>query len=130
VHFSETVALPRRTRIVPLHFELNSFTGIYNISVDSNEVIIPKITSQINALKNTTISSNIQLYPNPATTFITVVKSNDETNLESIYNIIGCQVLKLDNEKNQIDISGLRTGVYFLKTNNRGKIENTIFVKN
>lgn len=130
VHFSETVALPRRTRIVPLHFELNSFTGIYNISVDSNEVIIPKITSQINALKNTTVSSNIQLYPNPATTFITVVKSNAETNLESIYNIIGCQVLKLDNEKNQIDISGLRTGVYFLKSNNRGKIENTIFVKN
>ena len=48
VHNSSTKVNPRRTRIIPLHLKLNTKTGIYDISVDSNEGIIPKITSQVN----------------------------------------------------------------------------------
>jgi hypothetical protein len=45
VHNSNTTVLPRRTRIVPLHFNANNTTGVYDISVNSNEVIIPQMTS-------------------------------------------------------------------------------------
>lgn len=129
VHFSNTTTLPRRTRIVPLHFTPNIITGIYSISIDANEVIIPEITSTITAIKRLPSNSTIRLFPNPATNRITVVKNDAGAKLESIYNIIGCQVLKLNNSDNQIDISAFNSGVYFLRSNSSGKFEITVFVK-
>lgn len=43
VHYSDTVVSPRRTRIVPLNFNKNEETGVYDISVDSDSVIVPHI---------------------------------------------------------------------------------------
>jgi beta-xylosidase len=44
VHYSETEVAPRRTRIVPLKFKFNKETGIYDISVKGDEVIVPKVS--------------------------------------------------------------------------------------
>lgn len=41
VHYSNSEVAPRRTRIVPLVFNFNKQTGIYDISVKPNEIIIP-----------------------------------------------------------------------------------------
>jgi beta-xylosidase len=43
VHYSETEVAPRRTRIVPLKFKFNKETGIYDISVKGDKVIVPKV---------------------------------------------------------------------------------------
>lgn len=41
VHNCDTVATPRRTRIVPLIFTKNDSTGIYDISADKENIIVP-----------------------------------------------------------------------------------------
>lgn len=43
VHNSDSTVVPRRTRIVPLVFSENKSTGMYDIAVDPNGVIIPKV---------------------------------------------------------------------------------------
>lgn len=129
VHNSATTALPRKTRIVPLHFKLNSISGVYNISVDSNEVIIPTIPDSSTMLNNLHSNSKVRLFPNPAINKICIIKGNPETSIESIYNSLGILVLHLNNTNNQFDISMLQAGVYFMRTNTCGEIENTLFVK-
>ena len=42
VHYSNTEVAPRRTRIIPLHFKFNKETGIYDVSVKGDEVIVPR----------------------------------------------------------------------------------------
>ena len=42
VHNSDSVVAPRKTRIAALQFNLNTKTGIYDISVIANKIIIPK----------------------------------------------------------------------------------------
>ena len=42
VHNSDSVVAPRKTRIAALQFNLNTRTGIYDISVIANKIIIPK----------------------------------------------------------------------------------------
>lgn len=42
VHYSENKVAPRRTRIVPLEFKFNKQTGIYDISIQKDKIIIPK----------------------------------------------------------------------------------------
>ena len=43
VHYSDSVVSPRKTRIVPLKMKLNNNTGIYDISVLPNNIIIPVV---------------------------------------------------------------------------------------
>lgn len=43
VHNCDSVATPRRTRIVPLIFQRNDSTDVYTISADSANIIIPRI---------------------------------------------------------------------------------------
>jgi beta-xylosidase len=46
IHFSQTQASPRRTRIVPLHKEWDSKNGLYKFSVKGNEVIVPVLAEK------------------------------------------------------------------------------------
>lgn len=41
VHHSDSQVAPRKTRIVPMIFEKNPATGLYDISVDSSAIIVP-----------------------------------------------------------------------------------------
>lgn len=41
VHNSDSVVVPRRTRIVPIVFVKDTETGLYNISVDAKNIIVP-----------------------------------------------------------------------------------------
>ncbi len=65
------------------------------------------------------VKNNLKVYPNPASTQITI-KGDFITNQNiSIYNMIGQQVMrtKLMADENRIDISGLALGVYTIKFN-------------
>ena len=42
IHNSDSVVVPRRTRIVPLTFKKNKQTGIYHVTAKENKVIVPK----------------------------------------------------------------------------------------
>ena len=43
IHNNDSTANPRRTRIIPLKFSKNDSTGIYDITVDKEHIIIPHI---------------------------------------------------------------------------------------
>ena len=42
VHHNDSTIHPRMVRIAPLNMELDSVSGIYRISVDSDNIIVPK----------------------------------------------------------------------------------------
>ncbi|OYX26527.1 MAG: beta-xylosidase [Flavobacteriales bacterium 32-35-8] len=46
VHFNQQEIHPRRTRIVPVTKEWDAETGIYNFSVEGNEVIVPVLSEK------------------------------------------------------------------------------------
>jgi hypothetical protein len=62
-----------------------------------------------------------KIYPNPANNVIKI--SGSASDFVTIYNLTGQSVLKV-NTHNECDISGLKSGVYFIKS--EGKLQNVI----
>ena len=86
--------------------------GEYAIVVaQKNESPCAKLS--IDELKN-----EIEVFPNPAKEFL-IIKSETVSTIE-IYNTIGSKVLshKLLTGENFIDLANLKSGIYFLKSNN------------
>jgi polyhydroxybutyrate depolymerase len=65
-------------------------------------------------------ANQFSIYPNPATTNINIKIENSNQKLE-IYNVLGVKVFEtqLNSTVNNIDISDLAKGVYFVKINNQ-----------
>ncbi len=82
--------------------------------------------SKIITLKRTnTEGSKIKVYPNPATTILTL--ENAESKDIQIVNILGQTVISItNNQQTTLNIATLQTGIYFIKTAN----EVIRFVKN
>ncbi|RFN57923.1 T9SS type A sorting domain-containing protein [Marixanthomonas ophiurae] len=74
------------------------------------------------------LANSFSIYPNPTTGLLNV-KSNSPISEIIIYNSIG-QLLITFKEKNQVDISGLSEGIYFVKIiNESGRTETKKVVK-
>jgi len=106
-----------------------------------------KITS--GNLKNGTFPSGItteiqsfsisKVYPNPVKDFVTVeIQSEISGTIQvNLYNILGTEVKKFDSfslqtgdQQFKIDLSFLKTGVYFLKVSSSGHVCTQILKKN
>lgn len=76
------------------------------------------------------IKNNLKIYPNPASTQITIKGDFVADKNISIYNMLGQQVMKnrLNSNENVIDISNLALGVYTIQFNETGT--SVKFVKN
>lgn len=60
---------------------------------------------------------NVKLYPNPATNFMTISIENESWNSLNVYNAQGQQVLNIATYTERVDISSLKTGMYFVRVN-------------
>ncbi len=71
----------------------------------------------------------IELYPNPSNTFITLSHKNDVLNNIEIYDVKGNLIYKINSKglNENIDVSKLSKGVYFIKVNNNNTLK---FIKN
>ncbi|MFA8451279.1 MAG: M1 family aminopeptidase [Bacteroidales bacterium] len=68
---------------------------------------------------------SVNIYPNPANSYITIEQPKAyRGGVLNIYNLEGLliQCIKLDNEKNKIDISTHTPGIYMLRINNEKKV--------
>lgn len=66
---------------------------------------------------NIKINSNVSIYPNPTSSFITInQQQEDKTNIE-IYNTYGQRISSVttSNKKEKIDLSNYPNGLYFIK---------------
>lgn len=116
--------------------QINSeFENSASIFFDYNFPIVtdPAVTSvQVLSRTDFDFASNFLIYPNPALDILNIKSiSNVAVYSFEIYNVLGMLVLKIPNaaSTSAIDLSKLKTGVYFLKINSELGTTNQKFVK-
>ena len=85
-----------------------------------------KITVDESASISRKEAATIEIYPNPASSFITL-KTNAPISQWQIFDMNG--KLLITSEKAQIDISALKAGQYFIKANSTNGLIESSFVK-
>jgi len=80
-------------------------------------------------VKNPTIQNSCKIYPNPASNKLSVIRKNAQTELIGIYNLVGSEVMKLNKTAEQVDISTLQSGMYFIKTQTDHEVDTISFIK-
>jgi ligand-binding sensor domain-containing protein len=105
------VGLPEGTILLDLVFTEDN--SIYALGTSRQLFKLNLNTSKVEEEDN----SDIVLYPNPANDLLSVISSNPINSME-IIDITGTVVFKSDNTlyENEIDLSSISPGVYFLKT--------------
>ena len=78
---------------------------------------------------NNKSSGGIEIYPNPATNFITINATNSNIETVQIVNITGDVVVESRTNSNQVDVSHLPTGVYFVQLFSTKGVNSLKFVK-
>ena len=78
------------------------------------------ITGEVN-IEN--ISENINIYPNPASNFVTI-QSDNHINKVVFFNYTGQYILQenINSNKAEIDLSNMQSGIYFLKIDTKNGI--------
>ncbi|PLX08698.1 MAG: hypothetical protein C0596_05185 [Marinilabiliales bacterium] len=77
--------------------------------------------TQLTGIEAQNIISDFEIYPNPASDYLTLESSNRQDNETLlIYNSSGQLIksFKLDNDRMRISIEDLSSGIYFLRLNN------------
>ena len=88
----------------------------YHISSDSCFIMPPPPNSVTNT---TTPLKNISIYPNPATSQLTIQSTNEPITSLTISNLLGQVVYSqsYNAEQVKVDVAALQNGVYFIKIN-------------
>ena len=112
-----------------------TFYGAFNVTNGNSSTSGDQVyTATFNVTENTgvgvgeiNLASNIQLYPNPATTYIQISSEENISGVE-IFNLKGQQILEENSYQDKINIEKLSTGVYFvsIKTDQGVRVEKLI----
>lgn len=76
--------------------------------------------------------ANVKIYPNPATNNLTVdLPTPTSKTTATIYDVLGAthQLVVLDRQQTNIDISSLACGIYFIEVTADNKVRRQMFVK-
>jgi hypothetical protein len=77
------------------------------------------------------LKPEFRIFPNPATSFITLTTPQGEPALEAVIcNHLGQKVLTAKPVNNTMDVSGLKAGMYLIEISTKDRTERTKFVKN
>jgi hypothetical protein len=88
--------------------------------------------SEITGANIKPVNSDLKLFPNPAQNQLIIEKPNEiESEYFSIINVVGQELMKqqFTGMKTEVDISSLKSGLYFLNLKQDGKPEVRKFVK-
>jgi uncharacterized membrane protein YuzA (DUF378 family) len=90
------------------------FTSILTSAFAPIKMVFSDVTVSSITSVNEKFNNRIKLYPNPATDRLQILGLQANEQLE-IYNIAGTLVLNTILSSTEIDVSGLKTGIYFMK---------------
>jgi len=112
----------------------DSFSNSASIYFDYNFPIITNTETTTLAVletKDFEFSDYFSLYPNPANQILNIEsKKRNKISSVSIYNTLGQLVLVVTDVNQSIDVSGLKSGNYFIKVNSDKGNSNIKFIKN
>jgi hypothetical protein len=66
------------------------------------------------------LANSFKVYPNPANDFITIQSKDIKVSSVDMYNVLGAKVLSSELTNNQVNVSSLVKGVYFMKIHTEG----------
>ena len=92
----------------------------------TGSVVITISNQSVGINENTT--QNIRIYPNPATSQLTL-NTTEQIQRISILNITGKTVKTIVSNNSTIDVSDLTKGIYFLQIQTGNGIANSKFIK-
>jgi hypothetical protein len=93
--------------------------GAY-IAVDqTGSIDFVEYSTSFTASLDDTLNNNIHIYPNPAQDFVYIDNANIDDNV-NVFNVVGKRVMsfKIETENQAVDITDLKSGIYFLRLNN------------
>jgi hypothetical protein len=98
------------------------------------ELILNKSNTGVENVINSIASTNLRVYPNPATDILNINLSNANFKNSNIviYNVSGMEVSKsiMNGASAQLNIESLSNGVYFVKVSNENGFSKTVkFIK-
>jgi hypothetical protein len=75
--------------------------------------------SQPLSVEDLNLLDNIKIYPNPAQDYLFIDNANIDDNV-NVFNVVGKRVMsfKIETENQAVDITDLKSGIYFLRLNN------------
>lgn len=96
---------------------------------DSGRVSVYDLSALLSVKEN--VLKGLSLYPNPTTDIINL-KSVENIDIVSIYNLLGQQVInsRVNDTNSQLNISGLSTGTYIMKVEINGEVGTYKLLKN
>lgn len=97
----------------------DDISGTINVSGDVTETVDMGDCGVIN-VENITTDSYIKIYPNPASSHLSIAAN--EINHVEILNILGSKVKDIDTNFDNIDISEMQAGNYFVKIYTSDKV--------
>jgi len=98
--------------VIILDLDYDGDNDIIAATQFDNKIIWYKNTHILSLYENNKLK--FEIFPNPTNGLIKIESENDIKVVE-IYNFLGQQVLAVQNQ-NDIDISSLSSGIYFLKS--------------
>lgn len=100
------------------------------IGTHGNGMYEATISSTLGVNDNEDISKQISLYPNPVSSFIRLdFTLSNGTFKYNVVNTSGQSILKGLSTNNQVDVSSLTSGIYFIQLNLNGKTGTKKFIK-
>ena len=84
---------------------------------------------QLVSLDDVQIENNITLFPNPVNNTLFIDAANQEYELQCLTDLSGRRIMDLQGKKDKINISNLKSGVYFLQMKVNSKILNLRVIK-
>jgi len=70
---------------------------------------------QANGQKNGSLTGNLKVFPNPSTGWVTIPNPAGAPRNIQVFDVAGQQVRQLNSSDTEIDLSGLNSGIYFLR---------------
>lgn len=103
------------------------FTNVWAIENENNSGY-PHLGNYVTGIENLYTKSTFKLYPNPASSFVSIESKDSKLDQLDIYDITGKLIRKINLnaiDQNNIDITELKAGVYFVSVFD-GKANQTV----